>query len=81
LLHLPVFPLEVGEIKAALEQELDLIHVHGFGKEIISAGTHGEQGVLLFALAGNHDDLGGLVCRNQVGQDGEAFLGAGWVGR
>ena len=37
LLHRAIFLLELGHVDAALQHELELVHVHGLAEEIVGA--------------------------------------------
>ena len=94
LLHGAVFLLELGHVDAALQHQLELVHLHRLAEEIVGAGADRAQRVLPFALARDDDHLGQRIqCQQRrqaspgllrdrsdaaAGRDRAASPAAGW---
>ena len=74
LLHLPILPLQLGNMEAPLQEQLQSVHLHRFAEEIIGSGSDRLECSLLLSLSGDDHNLGQTVQGEQVRQGGESFV-------
>ena len=75
--QLPILTFELSDMKRADQDPFELAHVDRFREEIVGALADGFQGIGLFVLTGDDDDLGDRIEGEQIGQRRQALGGVG----
>ena len=82
LLHLAVFQFQLGDVEAAPQEKFQFLHFHRLAQKIVGAGPDGAQRDLLFALAGDDDNLGQPSMASRSDKVAKPSSGLpGWGGR
>src|SRR5262245_29882669 len=81
MLHLAILTFERGQVEGPFEHDPEFIDVGRFGEEVVSAGSNSLEGIFLFCLASQDDDLGASVSFQQFGQNLQSFLWPAGRGR
>src|SRR5258706_5560390 len=81
MLHLAIFFLEMGDVKAAFEKKFQFLRFNWLAHKIVSSRTDCAQRNFLFSLPSDDDDFGETIQCEDFGQNRQPFLRAPRVGR